>query len=86
MNTKLAKHLWSSPSVRSALKKEALRLLLFIALYVGTSVVIRYVREKPIQEGIYSATLGMVFVALAWFLSCARTIRAVLREHSLLDR
>ncbi len=86
MDAALTKHLWRSPEVRSALKKEAGRLLLFAVIYVGTVALSRYVREKPMLEGIFSATLGAAGVFLMWLVSAVRTLRAVLRENDLLHR
>jgi hypothetical protein len=86
MNIERAKYLWSSQSVRRALKKECFRLLLFMTLYLGTTVVIRYIREKPIREAVFSVGIGLMVVILAWLVSCVRTLRAVLREHGMLHR
>lgn len=85
MKQGLAKHLWRSIEVRRALKKEAWRLLVFVGIYVGTVAVVRYVREKPIVDGVLSALLGAFAVALAWLISVIRTLRVVLRDHGLID-
>jgi uncharacterized membrane protein len=86
MKSNLVKHLWASMEVRSALKKEAIRLLMFVVIYIGTIALIRYSKEESIQKGILSASVGMAAVTLAWLLSAIRTIRAVLRENGLLER
>jgi hypothetical protein len=84
-NAQLAKHLLRSPHVRAALKKELWRLLVFVAIYVGVTAASRYFREKPIYEGVLSAAFGAAGVALLWLISAIRTVRAALREHSLLE-
>jgi uncharacterized membrane protein len=86
MKSDLAKHLWASTVVRSALKKEAIRLLMFVVIYSGTIALIRYSKEESIQAGILSASIGIAVVILAWLLSAIRTIRIVLRENGLLER
>ena len=86
MKSDLAKHLWASTVVRSALKKEAIRLLMFIVIYIGTIAFIRYSKDESIQDGILSASVGMAAVTLAWLLSAIRTIRGALRENGLLER
>ncbi len=85
MKTDLLKHLWASADVRKALRKEALRLLVFIAFYIGFIALGRYAEERSIQEGISSASIGVAAFSLMWVLSVIRTIRAVLRENGLLD-
>ncbi len=86
MTTTLAKHLWRSPEVRSVLRKEVWRLLIFAVIYIGTVAVSRYIREKPIFDGVLSAFFGAFAVALAWLISAIRTLRAVLRDHGVLQR
>jgi hypothetical protein len=86
MNAALVKYLWQSPVVRTSLKKELSRLLWFVALYIGTVAISRFVREKPMFEGVLSAIIGAVAVALMWLVSAVRTFRAVLRENELLPR
>jgi uncharacterized membrane protein len=86
MKSDIAKHLWASTVVRSALKKEAIRLLMFVVIYSGTIALIRYSKEESIQDGILSASIGIAVVILAWLLSAIRTIRIVLRENGLLER
>ena len=72
--------------MRGALKKEAFRLFVFITVYIGTVACSRYIQEKPIAEGVLSASIGMAAVVVAWLLSAIRTLRAVLREHGYLER
>ena len=86
MNAELARHICRSAAVRSGLKKEAVRLLVFVTIYIVSAACVRYFREKPIQEGVLSAAIGMAGVVLAWMISVVRIIRAVLREHGLLAR
>jgi hypothetical protein len=86
MNATLAKHLWRSPDVRRALKKEGWRLLTFAVIYVGTVAVSRSLREKPVFDGVLSTSIGAGAVALAWSVSALRTLRAVLRDHDMLKR
>ena len=85
MNTQLAKQIWKSREFRSGLKKELLRLLLYITVSFLTVVCSRYLREKSIVEGVIATAIGMVAVILIWLVSAIRTIRAVLREHGLLE-
>jgi uncharacterized membrane protein (DUF485 family) len=85
MKTDLLKHLWSSADVRNAVRKEALRLLVFMVLYIGFIALGRYTEERSIQEGISSASIGVAAFSLMWVLSVIRTIRSVLRENGLLD-
>ena len=84
MKSNLAKHFWASTEVRSALRKEAMRLVIFVVIYIGTIALIRYSKEESIQDGILSASVGMAAVVLAWLLSAIRTIRIALRENGLL--
>lgn len=86
MNAELARKLWKSPDVRNGLKKEAFRLLVFITVYIGSIAYFRYIRGKPVVDGVLSASIGMAAVMFAWLLSVIRTIRAVLREHGFLER
>ena len=86
MNASLVTQLRKSPAVRDALKKEARRLLVFVALYVATIVVNRYLREQPVLDGVLSAVIGAVAVFAMWLVAALRTIRAVLREHAVLER
>ena len=86
MNRELVRHLWQSPEVRTALKKELLRLLVYIVVGVGAVACFRVLREKPVAEGVLSASIGMLAVALAWLISVIRTVRAILREHGYLER
>jgi hypothetical protein len=85
MNAALLKYLWCSPEVRSLLKKEAWRLFCFVAIYVSVTALSRYVREKPVIEGVLSAAIGAAGVVLAWLVSAIRTLRSVLREHGMLE-
>jgi uncharacterized membrane protein len=84
MDSRLLAHLWKSPEVRNALKKEALKLLLFVIIYVGSVGAFRYFTDRPIREGLLSAAFGAFAIVLAQSVAVIRTIRAVLREHSLL--
>lgn len=86
MKSDPAKHLWASTAVRSALRKEAIRLVIFVVIYTGTIALIRYSKEESIQDGILSASVGMAAVVPAWLLSAIRTIRIALRENGLLER
>lgn len=86
MNTKLTKHLLKSPHVHTAVKKELWRLVVFVVIYVGAAAASRYFREKPVFEGVLSASIGAAAVLLMWLISAIRTLRAVLREHALLER
>jgi hypothetical protein len=86
MKSELVKYLWASTEVRSALKKEAIRLLVFGVICIGTIALIRYTNEESVQDGILSASIGMAAVTLAWLVSVIRTIRAVLCENGLLER
>ena len=85
MDPRLRSHLWNSPDVRSALKREAIKLLLFVLVYIGSVGVFRYFTDKPIMEGLLSAAVGALAIVVAQFIAVVRTIRAVLRDHSLLD-
>jgi hypothetical protein len=86
MDVKLAKHLWRSPAVRSGFRKEAIRFLVFVGVYISVAVGMRYFREKPFQETVWSATFAMAGFVLAWLICAIRTVRAVLRQEKLLDR
>jgi hypothetical protein len=86
MNAKLAKHLLRSPHVRAALKKELWRLFVFVVIYIGVTAASRYFCEKPIYDGVLSASFGAAGVILLWLISAVRTLRAALREHSLLEQ
>lgn len=86
MNANPAKHLWESPAVRHALKKEAVRLLWFVLLYVGAAALSRYIRDKPLFDGILSASIGAVAVGVIWLISAVRTFRAALRQHDLVGK
>ena len=86
MKTDLAKHLWQSPDVRRALRREAWRLVVVVVIWVGATAMMRYLREKPLVEGLWSAAVGVVVVATMWLVSAVQTLRAVLREHGLLRR
>jgi uncharacterized membrane protein len=86
MNAELAKRIWASPDFRSGLKKEVLRLLLYVTVPILAVACSRYFREKPIMDGIIGTSIGMIGVILLWLVSAIRTIRAVLREHGLLER
>ena len=85
MNTKLASHLIRSSAVRSALKKEALRLLLGVVIGIGVAACIRYLTGRiPSRDGLLSIAFGIGAILLLWIVSLVRTIRAALRDQSLL--
>jgi len=86
MKTSLAKHLWTSPPVRSALRKEALRLFVFIALCLGFTAAASHFKGEPVRDGVVSAGIGLLAIVLVWILSVIRTIRAALRDNGLLQR
>jgi hypothetical protein len=86
MNLALAKHLWRSPAVRAALRKEFWRLLFFVVFYVGAVAASRSLRGLPLTEGLMAATVGAAAVILIWIISAIRTVRTALREHGLLER
>ncbi len=65
--------------------KEVARLLTFVLLYIGGVALSRYLRDKPMGEGLAGAGFGALGIAAAWGVSAIRTVRAVLREHALLD-
>lgn len=85
MSPTLAKHLGQSPAVRHALGREAVRLLWFVACYIGTMALSRYFRGKLLFEDLWPEAL-IIFATflVAWSVSAIRTARAVLREHDLL--
>jgi uncharacterized membrane protein len=86
MNATLASQLWKSPAVRVALKKEALRLFAALAVGLGIAVYIRYFTGSiPSREGLLSIVVGVVAIVVLWLVSLVRTLRSVLREHSLLE-
>jgi hypothetical protein len=72
--------------VRAVLTKELLRLLVYSGVGISAVVCFRIQREKPVAEGVTSASIGALAVALAWLISAIRTVRAILREHGYLDR
>ena len=85
MNPQLRSHLWKSPYVRGALKRESIKLLLFVLVYIGSVGAFRYFTDRPIKEGLLSALVGAFAIVVAQIIAVIRTIRSVLREHSLLD-
>jgi len=86
MNRELIRHLWRSPEVRTALQKELLRLFIYVVSGIATVTCVRLLQEKPVAEGVHSASIGMLAVMLAWLISAVRTVRAVLRENGYLER
>lgn len=84
MNSKLARHLCNSVEVRAALKKEALRLLALVCFTLVLAVGIRYFTERPLLKRFDSLWVTLAAIALIWLVSVVRTVRRVLREHSLL--
>ena len=85
MNARLIQHLWTSPIVRAALKKEIVRLAVFIASGLIAIVCVRYFTGRSIQEGLFSSLIGVATVLVFWLVSVLRTVRRVLRENSLLE-
>jgi hypothetical protein len=85
MNMTLAKHLWRSANVRSALKKEALHLVACLSLLAVYSFGEIYV-GKPVAYSIEMAIGGSLIVTLLWLAYVLSTVRVVLREHSQLKR
>lgn len=84
MDARLKTFLWRSSEVRSLLKKEALRIFTFIAVYLVTIVCFRYFTARSISEGFIGGIVGAFAILLMWLVAVVRTIRQVLREHSLL--
>jgi hypothetical protein len=75
------------PAFRAALKKEAV--WFFAGLAIGLIVVgaTRWYLGRPYsKDGLISLGLGVATLVLAWTVAVVRTIRAVLREHGLLER
>jgi hypothetical protein len=62
-----------------------MRLLVFIGVYVGSVGVFRYLTEKPVLDGVLTAALGALGIVIARIIAAVRTVRAVLRENSLLE-
>jgi len=83
MNQQLREHLWRSPDFREALKKEIYKLLCFGFFFILAIVAFRYLTDKPIAEGFYSALIGVFGILIAWVVSALRTIHDVLKEHNL---
>jgi hypothetical protein len=87
MKAKLMYDLWRFPPFRSALKKEAGHFLLGSAVGLGVAVFVRwYLGWTFSRDGLLSTAIGVGALVLLWLVSVVRTIRAVLREHSLLAR
>jgi hypothetical protein len=84
VDARLRTFLWRSGEVRSLLKKEVLRILTFIAVYLVTIVCVRYFTVRSISEGLIGGIVGAFTIFLIWLVAVVRTIRQVLREHSLL--
>ena len=63
------------------MKKEALRLLLFVVICLGVFVGLRIYKVEPIMERLPSILLSITAVLLVWLVSAIRTVRAVLSEH-----
>jgi hypothetical protein len=86
MKTKLI-DLWRFPPFRRALKKEALRFFLGLAIGLCIAVFSRWYFDRWYTKDTLVATaVGILTITAIWFLSVVRTVRAVLREHSLLER
>ena len=86
MNRELAKHLMKSGEVRSALKKEALQLVIYVTVSISAVACLRYFTNRPMADGLWSVSVGMLGIIFMWLLSAIRTLRAVLREHGYLER
>jgi hypothetical protein len=84
MDAQLKTFLWRSSEVRSLLKKEALRMFIFIGVYLITIVCFRYFTGRSLREGLIGGVAGAFAIFLMWLVAVVRTIRQVLREHSLL--
>ena len=61
-------------------------MFIYIAIYIAGAAISRYLREKPMLDGVLSAAVGAAAVILAWLISAVRTLRATLREHGFLNR
>ncbi len=86
MKMKLLVELWRFQPFRTAVRKEAVRFFAGIAIGLAIAASIRYaIGWIPTRDGLYSVATGVVAIVAMWFISVVRTIRAVLREHSLLD-
>lgn len=87
MKAKLLYDLWKFPPFRSALQKEAFRFLLGSALGLGIALLIRWsLGLSYSRDGLISLAFAFVGIALLQLVSMVRTLRAVLREHDLLER
>jgi hypothetical protein len=86
MKTKLI-DLWRFPPFRSALKKEALRFFLGLVLGLCIAAFSRwYFDWEYTRDRLVAVAVGIITITFIWFLSVVRTVREVLREHSLLER
>ena len=84
MDAQLKTFLWRSSEVRSLLKKEAMRIFSYIAVFLIAIVCFAYFAERSIYEGLIGGVAGASVLFLMWLVAVVRTIRQVLREHSLL--
>lgn len=80
MDPRLKEHLWNSPIVRAALRKELLRSLIFIVIYVGANLCGRYFTDRSIEEGFLAGLVGAAVMAIYLFLCVVKAIRHVLEE------
>jgi len=87
MTPKLALDLWRFPPFRRNLMQEARRFALGLLLGSLLVAVYRQFSGRGFPAGyLLDIALGLATISLSWVLSVVRTLRAVLREHGLLER
>jgi hypothetical protein len=84
MNSKLLLHLWKSPELRAALKKEVKWPVMFVCFSLLFAMAMRYFTDRPFLDGLDSLFVSLAAGLLVWVVSVFRTIRHVMRENSLL--
>jgi hypothetical protein len=85
MKPSIWKHLFESRDVRKCLVREAVKLAFYLGMVMLGVVLIRYLTDRPILEGVASAAIGCAAIAIATMVSAIRTVRAVLREEKIIE-